>query len=119
MRDSRRRFHGQSPKLYRSSSDCFLLPTQADIQAAAQNAYDAFVDDLSAQLDLHNSSIAKDKTQSAQIISDISLRLRHLDLTPQASAVRADIISQATAFIRGIFGRHTVENGRIVATRGV
>jgi len=82
----------------------FLLPTQTDIQAAAQKAYDAFVDDLSAQLALHKSPIAKDKTQAAQIISDISLRLRHLELTPQASAVRADIISQATSFMRATFG---------------
>ena len=79
----------------------FLLPTQADIQAAAQKAYDAFAADLSAQFT--RSSIAKDKTQAAQIISDISLRLRHLDLTQQASAVRADIISQLTAFMRAIF----------------
>ncbi len=82
----------------------FLLPTQAHIQAAAQNVYDAFVNDLSTTLSLDNSPIANDKTQAAQIISDISLRLRHLDLSPQASVVRGDIISQATAFMRGIFG---------------
>lgn len=82
----------------------FLLPTPADIQAAAQNAYNAFVDDLSAQLAIDSSPIAKDKAQAAQILSDISLRLRHLDLTPQASAVRADVTSRATAFMRGVLG---------------